>query len=264
VIKFRNSQVIMYSILYGLLSNGCGSSGSSTHEAKNDTNDTKVESEFITVFDDNFEHYDKTLWQKADWANGDPFYNAWCKEQIKFNDSLLSITLEAKECHGKTHASGEYRTHKRYKYGKYTARFKASDLNGTISSFFTYTGSSEGTEWDEIDIEILGKNPNKLQVNYWRNGHEHPKWIDLGFDASLKMHTYSFIWHQDYIKWYVDDRLIYTAMENKLNDNDSLPINAGKIIINLWAGTGIDDWSGRYDNTTATAQYDYVKYESYK
>jgi len=160
----------------------------------------------------------------------------------------------------KTYASGEYRTYNTYKYGKYSTRLQASDTNGTISSFFTYTS----TPWDEIDIEILGKDTTKIQFNYWRNGTEHPKIFNLGFDASLSMHDYSFIWSKQKIEWYVDNILIYSVSENYLNNNDSLPITPGKIIINLWAATGIDTWSGKYDgNITSRALYDFVKYESF-
>ncbi|MEA1953698.1 MAG: family 16 glycosylhydrolase [Campylobacterota bacterium] len=222
--------------------------------------------EFETVLYDNFNAYDSTVWRKADWNNGDPFYNGWCPEQVSFENGVMSLTLEELDCNDndETHASGEYQTKETYKYGRYTARFIASDVNGTISSLFTYTGPHVGTDWDEIDMEILGKDSTKIQVNYWRDGHEHPKLIDLGFDASETMHTYSFVWHEAYIKWYVDGKLIHTVNENYNHDNDSLPINAGKIMLNLWAGVGIESWSGVYTNgTVAQAQYDYVRYEKF-
>ena len=113
-------------------------------------------------------------------------------------------------------------------------------------------------------MEILGKDTTKIQLNYWRDGKEHPIMIDLDFDASLDMHIYSFIWHENYIKWYIDDKLVYTVDENNNNDRDSLPINAGKIMLNLWAGIGIDSWSGSYiDGTVANARYDYVRFEEF-
>ena len=220
--------------------------------------------DFTTIIFNDFNYEDQTLWQSADWANGDPFLNGWCPDQIDFNDSILTINLQEKDCNSKSYASGEYRTYNTYKYGRYSARFQASDVNGTITSLFTYTGPAEGTEWDEIDIEIIAKDTTKVQFNYWRNSTEHPKVFDLGFDASKEMHTYSFVWHADYIEYYVDEKLFYTVYENHLEDNDSLPVNAGKIIINMWAATGIDDWSGTYPlHTSSSAKYDWVKYESF-
>lgn len=224
-----------------------------------------VSNEFLSVMYNNFNEHNSSSWQKADWSNGNPFYNGWSPEQITFDEGNLILKLEAKNSHEKSHASGEYRTFQTYKYGRYTARFQATDINGTISSFFTYTGPHEGDEWDEIDVEILGKDPTKLQLNYWRDGHEHPKFIDLGFDASEDMHTYAFVWHPEYIKWYVDGELVHTVIENNQNDNDSLPINAGKIMLNLWAAIGVDSWSGIYeDNTSAITKYDYIMFEEFK
>jgi beta-glucanase (GH16 family) len=238
----------------------CGSSSSSK-----DTQNIKTSELYTTALFDDFNYNDQTIWQSADWANGTPFLNAWCPDQIDFNKSILTISLQQKDCHSRSYASGEYRTYNTYKYGRYSTRFQASEVNGTITSFFTYTGPAEGTEWDEIDIEIIAKDTTKVQFNYWRNAQEHPKVFDLGFDASKEMHTYSFIWHKDYIKYYVDEKLLYTVYENHLEDNNSLPVNAGKIMINMWAATGIDQWSGSYPlGTTSTAKYDWVKYESFE
>jgi beta-glucanase (GH16 family) len=230
----------------------CGSTGSTN---------TSQSKHYVSIINDNLNYFDNALWQKSDWANNGVFYNAWCPNQLFFNNGILDIGLNAIPCHGKTHASGEYRTNNTYVYGKYTARMRASDINGTITAMFVYTGPSAGTPHDEIDIEILGKNPHILQINYWRNNTEHPQFINLGFDASLAMHQYSFVWTLDSIKWYVDNRLVYTVLENHLNNNDSLPIYPGKFIVNLWAATGIDSWSGAYQNgTVAHAYFDYLSF----
>jgi len=225
-------------------------------------------SEFQTVIFDDMNSFDTSIWQKADWANGSPFLSGWCKDQVSFNSGNLVLTLEDKSCHGEDYASGEFRTQATHKYGRYSTKFQASDINGTISSLFTYTGPAENTDWDEIDIEILGNDTTKMQVNYWRKGNEHPTMINLGFDASASMHEYAFVWHQDYIKWYVDGNLVHTVTENNQDNNDSLPVNAGKIIVNLWAGvSSLDNWSGHYDTNskpTASIKYDYIKFEKFK
>ena len=218
---------------------------------------------FSTVIDEDFESYDESLWEKSDWANGDPFYSGWLPENALISDNSLTLKLTTDDAHDKDYASAEYRSLDTYMYGRYSSRFQASDLNGTISSFFTYTGSAEGTEWDEIDIEILGKDSTKMQANYWRDGNQHPYIVDLGFDASLAMHTYSFIFLKESLSWYVDGELVYSVDENHLEDEDSLPVNAGKIIVNYWPATGIDDWSGHYEeNSTSEAVYETIKFEA--
>ena len=242
--------VAIFSAVVALFIQGCGSSavwnGGSTPE-------------YSMVISSGFESDNTVLWERSDWANGDPFYNGWCPSQVAF-DGNMSLTLEQLPCNAMTHASGEYRTRDVYHYGRYSVRMKAGDVDGTVSSFFTYTGPSDGTEHDEIDIEILGKNPTVMQVNYWRNGVEHPTLVDLGFDASADFHTYVFEWLPDTITWYVDGTLVHSED----GSNGTLPQLAGRITMNHWACTGIDAWCGSYtDGTLSAAQYDYVTFEAY-
>jgi len=218
---------------------------------------------YLLLFDEEFNSFDESLWQKADWAIGDPFACGWLPQNVDINNSKMTLHLTVDEAHDKPYASGEYRTVSTYMYGRYSVRMQASDLNGTITSFFTYTGAAEGTDWDEIDIEILGKDTTKMQLNYWRDGHEHPHMVDLGFDASEAMHLYSFVFLPDSLTWYVDNQEVYRVAENNLSNEDSLPVNAGKIIMNFWPATGIDDWSGHYEeNSTSSVYYDEVKFEA--
>jgi len=256
-------KIIIYIVVL-LFVSGCEMSSSSTKTQEENIVDVNISTElsFRSVIDERFSVYDESIWLKSDWANGTPFYNAWCPSQVDINDGILSLNLEQLSCNFKSYGSGEYRTLSSYMYGRYSSRFQASDINGTISSFFTYTGAAEGTEWDEIDVEILGKDTTKMQVNYWRDGHEHPFIVDLGFNAAISMHTYSFVFTPDFIKWYVDDKLVYSVMENNLSNEDSLPVNAGKIIVNLWAATGIDSWSGKFiDGKNSSSSYEFITFE---
>ena len=65
--------------------------------------------------------------------------------------------------------------------------------DGVVSSFFTYTGPSDGTRWDEIDIEFLGKNTTQVQFNYYTNGvGNHEYLYNLGFDVTLRLSPFLF------------------------------------------------------------------------
>jgi len=77
---------------------------------------------------------------------------------------------------------------------------------------------------------------------------------NLGFDASQDFHTYGFEWRPGYIDFYVDGKKVYRGTRN-------IPVTPGKIMMNLWPGTGVDGWLGPYDGRTPlTAEYEYVKY----
>ena len=128
--------------------------------------------------------------------------------------------------------------------------------DGVVSSFFTYTGPSEDNPWDEIDIEVLGKDTTKVQFNYYTNGQgNHEYMYDLGFDASEGYHTYGFDWQEDSITWYVDGKAVYTA-------NSDIPSTPGRIMMNTWPGIGVDSWLKAFDGTTPlTARYQWVTYK---
>lgn len=210
------------------------------------------------VFNSSFDNYDETNWRKADgYSNGSVFNCTWRKENVNFIDGNMILKIDnEKPTDLLPYSGGEYRTKKTYGYGKYSVKMKPAKNVGIVSSFFTYTGPSEGTPWDEIDIEFLGKDTTKVQFNYFTNGKSgaHEYLYDLGFDASQSFHTYSFLWLEESITWYVDDIEVYTVKEN-------IPSHFGKIMMNMWPGKGVDSWLGTYDgNTDMQAIYDWIEF----
>lgn len=189
------------------------------------------------------------------WTNGSCFDCGWYADNTSFDGGVLNLRID-KDYSGKYNYSGaEYRTSDFYHYGYYETSMQAIKNNGVVSSFFTYTGPSEDNPWDEIDIEILGKDTTKAQFNYYTNGvGNHEFMYDLGFDASEGFHTYGFDWQPDHITWYVDGKPVYTA-------NNNIPSTPGRIMMNVWPGTGVDDWLNHYDgNTPLIARYQWVTY----
>lgn len=189
------------------------------------------------------------------WTNGSCFDCGWYKQNTSFDGGVLNLTID-KDHSGKYNYSGaEYRTADTYHYGYYETSMQAIKNDGVVSSFFTYTGPSEDNPWDEIDIEILGKDTTKVQLNYYTNGvGNHEYMYDLGFDASEGFHTYGFDWQSDHITWYVDGKEVYTAYNN-------IPSTAGRIMMNVWPGIGVDDWLKPFNgNTPLTARYQWVTY----
>ena len=168
----------------------------------------------------------------------------------------MTLTID-KDHSGKYNYSGaEYRTHEHYGYGYYETSMQAIKNDGVVSSFFTYTGESENNPWDEIDIEILGKDTTKVQLNYYTNGvGNHEYMYDLGFDASQGFHTYGFDWQPDHITWYVDGKAVYTAYSN-------IPSTPGRIMMNTWPGITVDEWLKPFNgNTPLTAYYQWATYD---
>ncbi len=194
------------------------------------------------------------------WSNGNMFNCTWRKSNVTFNDGKmqLKIDFDGSPDYG-TYSGGEYRSKDFYGYGRYEVSLRAIKNDGVVSSFFTYTGPSDNNPWDEIDVEILGKDTTKVQFNYFTNGqgnHEHLH--DLGFDASEDFHTYAFEWHKDKIVWFVDDIEVYTA-------DKSIPVTESKIMMNTWNGKGVDSWLNAFDDSKLpiTAEYEWIAFTAF-
>ncbi|MEN0128794.1 MAG: glycoside hydrolase family 16 protein [Brevundimonas sp.] len=218
-------------------------------------------------FVDNLDGFDTARWYKADgYSNGGMFNAGWRADHVWHSGGVMGINLDTAGCpggcSGKPYASGEYRSTDLYSYGRYEVRMKAAPGAGTVSSFFTYTGPSDGQPWDEIDVEILGKNTRQVQLNYFTNGvGGHETLIDLGFDAAAGFHNYAIEWwNGGTINWFVDGALVH--QEN--GSRGALPTHPQRIMMNLWPGTGVDGWLGPFVYSgQRTATYDWVRYTQY-
>lgn len=212
----------------------------------------KIKKQFATAFDT----FDDATMERRTGSNGDMFNCRWEPDNVIYDDDTLILKIDKDTPTGFT--GGEWRTRHYYHYGRYQVRMKAIKNTGVVSSFFTYTGPSDGTKWDEIDIEFLGKDTTKVQFNYFTDGiGEHEYLYELGFDASEDYHTYGFDWLPDRIIWYVDGEAVHSV-------DQAIPETPGKIMMNVWPGIGVDDWLSPYDGQTPLyAYYDWISYEAF-
>ena len=192
------------------------------------------------------------------WTNGSPFNVTWRRKNVQAEERFIRLILDhdAVQSRNIPYAGAEIRSHGHYGYGRYEVSMKAIKNDGVVSSFFTYTGPSENNPWDEIDVEILGKDTTKVQLNYFTNGRgNHEFMYDLGFDAAEDFHRYAFEWREDRIDWYVDGVLIHTATRD-------IPKTPGKIMANVWCGKGVDGWlkAFRDENLPLAAAYEWITY----
>ncbi len=245
-------------LISAVIMGGCGTSETDTNMTTSGPSDTMAAKSLVTThFGDGMDSYNTASWTKSDgWTNGGMFNCGWKADHITYANSVMTIKLDNTASSGKPYSSGEIRTTNTYSYGLYQVRMKPAKNTGVVSSFFTYTGPTFGTVWDEIDIEFLGKDTTKVQFNYYTNGvGGHEKLYSLGFDASSAYHTYAFNWQSTYIAWLVDGVEVYRA-------TTSIPTTPGHIYMNLWPGTGVDSWLGAYNGATPLyAYYDWVAYQ---
>lgn len=235
--------------------NGAGGEigGQESVDNENFKNDNEMHVSFKNGGNDFFEASDG-------WTNGNMFNVTWRGDNCIFGDGRLKLKIDRDSTEGGIpYSGGEYRSKDFYGYGRYEARIKAIKNDGVVSSLFTYTGPSDNNPWDEIDIEILGKDTTKVQFNYFTSGvGEHEYLYDLGFDASEDFHDYAFEWHKDKIVWFVDGQEAYTATEN-------IPVTPGKIMMNAWCGIGVDGWLKAFDDSSlpVMAEYESVSFTAF-
>jgi beta-glucanase (GH16 family) len=210
-----------------------------------------------------FDLSDNDRWFKADgWANGEPFLCGWRADHVLFEAGRVDLSITDRESNGRPYSGGEIRSVEAVPFGRVEGRLKAAKGSGVVTSLFTYTGPAEGTVHDEVDIEILGKDTTKLQVNYFTEGvGGHEVVIPLGFDAAEGFHDYAFEWTATAIRWYVDGKLVHTEDGSR----GPLPKTPGRVMANLWPGVGVDGWLGPFDypGTPVTAQYERIGYRPF-
>ena len=149
---------------------------------------------------------------------------------------LLFTPLLVSAQGNKPYKGAEIYTTQQYKYGKFEMRMRMAKGNGLLSTFFTYKEGSEqpSTFWEEIDIEVFGKNnATEWQSNILVGQGSAPTANDQQvheFCRSLGdgYHTYTLEWRPGQVRWLLDGQLIYTkngGVANQLTNGQSLRFN---------------------------------------
>jgi beta-glucanase (GH16 family) len=107
-------------------------------------------------------------------------------------------------------------SHASFLFGRFEATLQATNVPGLVTGFFLHRDSPR----QEVDIEILGNQPDQLLVNVFYNpGTDGAKFdygyrgtpaiIKLRFDASKALHKFAIEWDPCEIRWLVDQKLVH-------------------------------------------------------
>lgn len=182
--------------------------------------------------------------------------------------SLAIIVFSAGKICGqpKDYYGAEIRTLESFLYGKFEVRMKSVENSGMLSSFFTFYDQPDfASNWNEIDIEILGRYNNEIQFNTITPGPNgraaHEKRHVLNFNPHSDFHTYSFAWTPDYIAFEVDGEEVFRDTGDHIQDMNK----PQKIMMNIWISHWTE-WTGKWveKKFPLEALYDYVSYYEYK
>jgi GR25 family glycosyltransferase involved in LPS biosynthesis len=171
---------------------------------------------------------------------------------VKFVSGLGAVLSIKKESLGvRDYSAASICSRDQYLYGKFEATIQASNLPGVVTGFFLYRNSPR----QEIDIEIIGNQPNRLLINVFYNpGGEgakfdygyrgSPSYIELGFDASKESHRYAIQWGPNEIQWFVDDKIVHRRV---VWDPTPIPHLPMELHANIWI-TRSSQLAGRLKN----------------
>lgn len=193
-------------------------------------------------FIDRFEALDAQRWAASHgWSNGDWVENDWRREQLGLTSEGLAITMAPSAGGEKPYSSGEIASNESFVYGYFEARMRVPRGDGVVTGLFTFTRSGGPRTWQEIDMEIVGRDTRVLELAYHVAGRPKKIMIDLPFDAAEGFHTYAFDWRPDAIRFFVDNRLVHEANGSRVEQMTS----PQRFIVNLWNTEQLYRWTGR-------------------
>lgn len=156
----------------------------------------------------------------------------------------------------------EYRTKQSFLYGRFEVSMKSAYREGMLSSFFTYYDGGGGiSNWNEIDIEILGRYPNDIQFNTITPGQiNHVSHYPMSSSPHTDYHVYAIEWTPNYVAWFVDGVEVY----KQTGPHIQTLTRAQKIMMNIW-NPQAPNWVGAWNPNVlpAFAYYDWVSYYTY-
>ncbi len=222
-------------------------------------------------FEDNFDGPNETFWD-AGTATFNGNRATFRPGNISYEDGRMIFALRREEFGGKPYTGAELRTDNQdgfYSYGCYEVRMKSAGPSGTVSSFFAFRYNP----WQEIDIEIVGKNNYSMLTNIYFNGGPEgtanndafqvppfPQGIGQPYDGSQEFHNYAFEWLPGEIKWYRDGQLVKQATVAGADPNQIPDIDM-QIMMNLWVSSA-ESFAGEIDDSSFPVQseYDWVRF----
>jgi GR25 family glycosyltransferase involved in LPS biosynthesis len=207
--------------------------------------------ESVVKINDSFESLDQQVWL----ARSDTFTDnlaLFRPSNVKCIPELGAVLSIKNESMGvRNYSAASICSKDKFLYGKFEATIQASNLPGVVTGFFLYRNSPR----QEIDIEILGNNPNLLLINVFYNPGDEgakfdygyrgsPIYVNLGFDASKESHRYAIQWGPNEIQWLVDDKIVHKRV---VWDPTPIPHLPMTLHANIWI-TRSSKLAGKFKN----------------
>ncbi len=238
------------------------------------------DAEFSLLWRDDFDTLDSSRWQLMT-HSWDTNLALFSPDTATVSDGELTLRLlSAPEGTvddtgaAKPFLGAEVRSVQTLTYGRVRARARLARGSAVVSSLVTIYTPWPADNWNELDIECLGKEPENVQFNAMVytgpprtppvttsvTPTQDPKKLLLGFDPSEDFHEYTIEWTPAGAFFLVDGELVHTW--TKEIARMTLPQN---VLLTIWASSSAA-WAGPVTAETAQASavYDWVELYTYE
>ncbi len=262
-----------------LLAAGCDAGGSGTDGEGDAQPPDGASGTYTLLYRDDFETLDASRWELMTHSWGSNLA-VFSPETAKVENGVLTISLlpapagtTDPEGVAKSFLGAEVRSRRTLTYGRVKARVKFARGSAVVSSLVTIYTPWPADNWNELDVECLGKAPEGIQYNaqvYTGPPTTPPVTTAvsptpslfqdaLPFDPSADFHEYTIEWDPAGARFLVDGELRHTWTQNIRLMN--LPQN---ILLTIWASSSAG-WAGAVagDTAGAAAQYDWIELYEY-
>jgi endo-1,3-1,4-beta-glycanase ExoK len=231
-------------------------------------------SEFELAWQDDFDTFDASRWRLMT-HSWDTNLAQFSTENVRFEAGLLSLLLTPQASDpAKPFRGVEMRSMDTLTYGKVEARVRLARGSGVVSSLVLLYTPWPADDWNELDVEYLGRYSDRIQFNTMVytgaptqapvqvsvTPTQEPYLAPLAFDPSGDFHVYSIAWTPNEVRFEVDGQSqhLWSAQIARMK----LPQN---ILLTIWASSAAD-WAGpvALDLPPTSADYDWIRVYRYK
>ncbi len=230
-------------------------------------------SEFELTWQDDFDTFDATRWQLMT-HSWDTNLAQFSTANVRVENGIAALQLTPEPSDAiKPFRGVEMRSIQTLTYGRVEARAKLAKGSGVVSSLVLIYTPWPADDWNELDIEYLGRYADRAQFNSMVylgppttppvmqsvTPTQYPHLAPLGFDPSADFHVYAMDWTPSQARFSVDAQVVHT-WDTEI-ERLTLPMN---ILLTVWASSAAD-WAGPIDASTApvAAEYDWLKVYRY-
>lgn len=199
-------------------------------------------------------------WLISEWPAGQSRITAWDAGMVRRTGEGVELRLEAAGTGAdRPMKGGEIQSHTAARTGTWRWRAKVPEMvEGAVFGMFLYKADQKNHPWREYDIEFVGEDTTKLQLNIFfesedggspvtlGQGKGGPVTVDLGFDAAEGFHDYAITVGEQSAEFFVDGRSVGAFGPEDMPGETWNP-GPLRAFADLWAASpNMADWAGEW------------------